>query len=520
MKKQPYPIAQLTGGVDTSLDATFLVDTNSPNLRAVRFEKGLIKKVLSYSTFGTGLPLTGAVVAIATFETIAGSVHTLIITTDYIYLYDPSATTYSILNKTALSVPIVFTGDEDDLFSFVPTGKSSGGTWTDLFVFTNGVDAIQKWDGSGECDDLGGWSAGSVLAKYLAVFQSRLVAACTTESGTYSPWRVRWSVAGDVEDISGTGSGFSDLIETPGVIVQLIVMKGKLYVIKTDSIWEMVYIGGTDIFRPTIRYVSVGSKAPKGIFAVGENIAILGNYNISLFDGLELTLLDKNVNSLLYDVQDRIINEALFSRVVGAYLEDQQRLLFILPKKGSTFPNLEFSYQLDSQSWTIRERESTAIGTYTEVSKTLWSALTGLWSAQTGVWITRDIAAGAKSTLYGTSAGYVYEDKGLTKSSETLIFETKDWTFEHAQRWVEIRVKVRGGPFYLAYSLDEGNTWSDYSYFAASSITGEFKECVVWVNKTSQTIRVKLISTAEDLEVKWIEPWYVPRVRSVSLVAS
>jgi len=59
MRRQPYPVAQLTGGLDVSVDAIFLVDKASPYLRNVRFDKGLIKKGLEYVVFGTELPLTG-----------------------------------------------------------------------------------------------------------------------------------------------------------------------------------------------------------------------------------------------------------------------------------------------------------------------------------------------------------------------------------------------------------------------------------------------------------------------------
>ena len=54
MKRQPYPVAQLTGGLDISADAVFLVDKASPHLRNVRFDKGLIKKGLGYVAFGAG----------------------------------------------------------------------------------------------------------------------------------------------------------------------------------------------------------------------------------------------------------------------------------------------------------------------------------------------------------------------------------------------------------------------------------------------------------------------------------
>ena len=73
MKKQPYPVAQLTGGLDVSVDGVFLVDKNSPYLRNVRFDKGLIRKGLGWVQFGTGLPLDGTPILIDTFPTADGT---------------------------------------------------------------------------------------------------------------------------------------------------------------------------------------------------------------------------------------------------------------------------------------------------------------------------------------------------------------------------------------------------------------------------------------------------------------
>ena len=54
MRRKPYPIAQLTGGLNVNANAVFLTDVQSPNLSMVRFDKGLIKKDLGFANFGTG----------------------------------------------------------------------------------------------------------------------------------------------------------------------------------------------------------------------------------------------------------------------------------------------------------------------------------------------------------------------------------------------------------------------------------------------------------------------------------
>lgn len=527
MKKQPYPVAQLTGGVVTDLDATFLVDQNSPYLRGVRFENGLIKKAYGRGTFGSGLPLTGAndsitaVLAIIPFTTSGGTKNTLVITEDYIYLYDPSAGTYSNKNREANAAPVALTGDLDDRVGWAVMGMASGGSWYDYLFVTNGVDDIQQWDGgAGKFANATGWTAAAIKAKQLVAYQSHLVAGFTIESGTTCAFRIRWSATGTPVDVTGVGSGFVDLVETPDWVVALRPVRGKLFVIKEKSIWELVYVGGTDIFKPVIRVNGTGSKSPDCIFSVGDDIALVTNNGIYLYDGVTLTPLSAPIHSYLYTPEVKMINENMIGRAVGMYRDVARQATFILPKKDSVYPNIEFTYYFDSGAWAVRDREITAFGEYTETSRNTWANGTGTWANQTGVWLSQNIPAGANTTLQGTAGGYVYEDDGLTKSNETLEFQTKDWIFEHAHRWTELRVQARGGPFHLAYSLDEGYTWQGSTYLSASNIANEFKEYVVWINKTSQKLRVRITSTANDLEVKWIEPWYVPRTRSISLISS
>ena len=57
MKKTPYPIVDITGGLNVDRDPTMLLDKESPNLRNVRFSQGILKKDVGMNLFGSGLPL-------------------------------------------------------------------------------------------------------------------------------------------------------------------------------------------------------------------------------------------------------------------------------------------------------------------------------------------------------------------------------------------------------------------------------------------------------------------------------
>lgn len=506
-RAQSYPVVQLTGGLNVNVDATFLVDRESPNLRNIRLEEGLIKKGLGFRQFGVsganGLPLDGTPMLIDTFPMQSGTIHHLFATNKWVYRYLPLSRTYEKKNTTQ------FTGDEDNRFSSAVTLSSAG---TDLYILTNGKDRIQKWDGSGgNFTNLGGWSTGPILARQLAIFQSRLVAGFTIEGGQICPWRVRWSVAGNPENITGTGSGFVDLAETPDWIVALALLKGKLYAFKERSIWELAYVGGTDVFKPVIRINNVGTYSPHSVVSLGEEIIFYGTDNVYIYDGLDITPIGKNIYPYLYTTDKKLVNSAKGIRVTSGYIEELKEFVMCCPTTGDV-PNLLFTYNFDYQAWTLRDIEITAIGYYTVPSGYPWSDLVGNWSSQQWVWMEKNLPSGAPTTLIGTPNGYIYEDDRLTKSTDYMGFETKDWVFGHAQRWTELRILAKGGPFQVSYSLDRGLTWSNPKTFTRSD---EFIEHVLHINETSQQIRAKIESIAEELTIKWIEPWYIPKLRSV-----
>ena len=113
MKKQPYPVAQLTGGLDISVDATFIVDKASPDLRNIRFDQGLIRKGLGWKQFGitgaAGLPLDGTPMLLDSFPLESGTIQYLAVTTKWIYRYLTASQTYEKKNLQVTTGAIALT---------------------------------------------------------------------------------------------------------------------------------------------------------------------------------------------------------------------------------------------------------------------------------------------------------------------------------------------------------------------------------------------------------------------------
>ena len=83
MRKQPYPITDLTGGLNVTIDSFYITDKESPNISNCRFEGGVVYKDFGKKTFGTkvlGLPQV-----IKHFVKSNGDTHLMLLTTTSAY---------------------------------------------------------------------------------------------------------------------------------------------------------------------------------------------------------------------------------------------------------------------------------------------------------------------------------------------------------------------------------------------------------------------------------------------------
>jgi hypothetical protein len=407
MRKQPHSVVELTKGINVSLTPLLLADQESPNLQNVRFDKGILKKELGSRPFGKGV-LDGYVMHIDSFPMRSGSVHDLFVTPTTVYHLQSNG---SFLSKVTTSL----TGTEDDNFSSA-TGLDASGN--DIFILTNGVDDIQKWDGgAGDFTDLGGLT--TILAKFVIFYQNRLILGWTTESGTKCPTRCRWSVLGDPEDFSGAGSGFVELIDTTDWVTGFCYFKNRLFVIKERSIWELIYVGGTTVFSPYRVVDGVGSYIE--VIGLGDVLVIYGTDSVYLYDGYSLTPISDQIYPLLYETDSKIVNFDKISRARAAYIEELEEYWLSVPTQGSV-PDTIFKYNFGTQSWMVTKREVTAFGYYSVTSTELWSEQTANWNTKEGFWMVDKATSGAPTTLFGDSNGCIVEDDRTTKKLEKWVF--------------------------------------------------------------------------------------------------
>lgn len=501
-RAKPYPVAQLTKGLDVSLDAMFLTDVASPNLDLVRFHKGIVKKDLGFTSFDG---ISERCMLIDTYYQVDGDEYMLLASVDHCYKYDEST---SVWVKVSTDPGPAFTGAEDDMFWST--------TMNDIFIITNGKDTMQKWD-STTWANLGGWS--SRVAKYLQPFYNHLVGGYTVESGTTCPRRLRWSVIGDPEDDTGSGSGFADLNDTVDFITALALLSDRLFVFKERSIWEVLHIGGTDVFKPRLVIDGIGTYAGQSVISLGSELIFFGTDGIYLFDGANVEPVGEPVFPILYETGEKIIDSTKLNRSPAVYIEETGDYVVVLPTSTSLGePELVIKYNLLDKSFSKRTKATTCFGLYSAQQYTTWAAATSAWNSGDWAipWRQQQLPPGAPTTLYGQSDGTVELDNRVTKSTGLFTWESKDFMLGHASRWTEIRFRAKGDAFDVSYSTDQGRSWS--SEVTLTPDSNDFTEVSLTdLNVTSQTLRIRARTYNEDIEIVWVEPWYIPRARSREL---
>lgn len=446
---------------------------------------------------------TARIMDLSTYSRLSG-VNTLIaLTLRQANAYNTSTEEFDCIDGSQ-----VFTGDEDDIF-FTEH-------FADKYIITNGRDAIYRYDGT-TFEVLGGLAAPDpiITAKYLASFYNHLILFNTVEDGADCPLRVRWSDTGDGEEWddtdSGTTAGYFDLTETSGEITGCRVLRDRLFVFKTDSVWEIFHVGGSDVFRARMVINGIGTGAGKAIEVIGEKIVFMGSNNFYEFDGSTLTPIGDNISGTYFEPGSMDTNTGKLNRAVSTKLPTLDTWFVGIPTN-SDDPDILLEYDFTNKAWMKRNMDLTSICFVSLTTRTVWDDFSGVWDDATGTWDNYGASTGSSFLLTGQNTGLVEKSTTAELSSELFFYETKELVFAHLVRLTEIRLVAKGTTIDVSWSTNGGLTWSETETVNLQS--DEFTENIVWLDITCRNIRFKFATYATEIAIKYIEPWYIPRKRS------
>lgn len=396
-----------------------------------------------------------------------------------------------------------FTGSTQDRFS--------GCTFLDTYIVTNKIDAMQKWAGTGYCAALGG---SPPKCKNVAVFMNRLVTCFTNEGGQDYPYRVKWSDVGTIE--TWTASNYLEAYNTTDYCVALMPLGPRCFLFKENSINDLAYVGGTSVFNVRKKVDSIGTQAAGTLDHILADSLFFSHDGIYVFDQTTVQSLSDRLYPWLFTTGEKLVNLAAVEVFNAKYFKETREYWISLCEANSTTPSLLLKLDINHKAWTRRDdKPITCMGNHkrTEAAPT-WATVTGTWATIVGTWGRKALPGSAPTILLGYNTGQIYEDDRQTSTTDEFLFETKDFLWAHASRVMDCRVESRYGGFTLYYSTDGGATWSSGHTFA---FTADWAENTLPINLTTQLIRFRITTSEPRFELRWIEPWYLERVRSKEL---
>jgi hypothetical protein len=386
----------------------------------------------------------------------------------------------------------------------------------EVLCITNGVDAIKKWTGTGNVENLGGTPP---VAKYIQEYKTYLVCA-NIAGGVDVSQRVQWCDTADPETWNSGNAGAVDLVEDGEEITGLNIFGDYLTVHKKSSIYVGALVSSSSIFQFARKSTGSGTVANNSIqnLPTGHQI-FLADDGIRLFNGISSPLIESKIND---EIRDELNSEYSYT-AWSVIKKDKDEVWIGMPIGSQTQGETVYKYNYVTGILYKDERigANAAWNASTAISQS-WNDFTTSWDDDTTSWNERTLNTGSSLTNIGFSSGRVfYVDGGSSNDGALAInayFITKD--FQDSQqvisRWKGMELWAKGGSVNVEYSTDGGNTWREVSN-SPVTLTAEFPDfdnpTMLFFDVVASKIRFKFINdkASESLTIKQFIIDYKPR---------
>ena len=565
---QSKTIPHITDGIDTSKRSDVLGDSQCITLNNVRLIKQQVLVDTGYALFGQAI--SGYPQRSFRFTKKSGTSENILITTGSLYKYNSTHSKWHLIKGTAgttttasaaagattiavtsasgfASTELVgITLDNGDqhqttisvsgltftLTDAIPVGRSvaSGASVIravvlagtrddsvdadtvashDWFVFTNGVNIVQRYDGT-DCVVVPNLpSAGNTICKSVAVYNSALFLLNTTEGGTAYPQRVRRSDQSDPTNWTTGTSGYDDLYDSSDTILAGWPLGPYLIVYRSLSITRGQFIGSGGINYQFNTVVSGdGAIAAGGIVDIGEYHIVVGNNNVYEYrGGFDTKPIGDALVNRLFSTRGNL-SPQYKSKLFAFHMKQMNEVCIVYPDTGSTYPNKALRYSIDTKAWYERSfaHTFTGYGPFLAVASFSWNDLVGSWLDQVWQWNSSSMVTQADTILLcSAESSQVYEyDYVSTLDNTTAIqytVETKDFVLTDSEfRLDTVTLYMQGTSVLLEYSVDQGLSWNTLSTITQPTMG----KVLIGKQLVANTIRFRLSGTSPDFKLSWI----------------
>lgn len=502
-------MADLTKGLNLEVWAGLLQRGESPNVRNFDYYRKGLKVTSSFDLYSSQTFDNEWALGLIPYHKTDGTELLILITDAGWYKWVPVTDTFDLIQSWSSS--------KERTLSYC--------ILLDDLLVTDGNNFIKKYSGGNSVSDLGNLPTLQITGKYLYAYATHALLLHTTESGTICPSRVRWSDTGDWEEWQEGNAMFVDLVDTPDEIKGCAELFGRLYIYKDKSIWECTYVGYPNIFHfnPIIR--GIGLKAPQTLQTLEFGHIFLGETNVYMFTGRDITPIGNQIKPLLFGPQ-AITSPSLLAKTKSFYLRELEEYWLLVPTIVEDLKTLILKYHIPTNSWWYRDipfgKEIRSVSVWFEDKSARWCDVEGIWDAQEWFWTQDNKTYSPINPLLiydGSGVGRVYRSSQKTSESTIdAIWETPD--LMGPARYVEFRVEVEfGGPGTLTfeYSTDEGETWTQIRQVTFTRKTEGWVEVRGFCNFTAVRVRfrvrMRMRSSLDFAYLRKVEVYGYPKVR-------
>jgi hypothetical protein len=395
------------------------------------------------------------------------------------------------------------------------TNRWSVAQHIDLFYATNGVDAIQRKDHSGEFLDWAEAVTATYKCRTLAAHADHLVMAYMIEAGVEYPQRVRWTDSGGEVFTGSAGS-----TETNGsdACVRLKPLGARLACYKENSIVMITAIGGSTVYRFDRPVTGRGILGIDYVTDYGDIHAVTMQDNVYLYDGGSDP---KPIGDGIKDEFFRLLTSSAGNYGFMFYDTAVEEIHIFEPADGNTTASYDWVFQASLATWTRRSFTGiNAIGTWKTNTSLTFGTASGTFGGASTTFGYRGLGASAPLILAGTSAGtivqiseLVYDNLG---AAITKRFDSPDFTaarlaikadqpvryIDNRKRWMRMAYEAKGSSITIGYSSDDGQTWNTLK---TQTLTNLYKRYFISFDISSEKIRFRFenSSVAGNFYLRW-----------------
>ncbi len=298
----------------------------------------------------------------------------------------------------------------------VDRGEWSGGNLSGISVVNSPENEPYYWfEGQPVALPLPGQRSSQTRYQVIRPFQYHLIGmGVESEAGSFRD-QLHWSSAADPGQIPatwlpepGNEAGDNTLADEPGAIVDGAALRNSFYIYKRDSVYEMTYIGGNEVFSFRKVFGNTGVLGLNCIARVEGTHVVLGNGDIYRHDGQNMSsIVEGRVREAFFSA----IDEQNFRNSFVVHLEQQHEVWFCIPTTGQTRPDLALVWNVNTNEFGYRRLNNIDYGASGIVAPAQgaalesWDSDAGQWAADQSEWLRQALSSTEDSILFADFDG-------------------------------------------------------------------------------------------------------------------